>query len=106
MTFSYLEKFPGRDKLKQRLTELWNFEKYSAPFREGNRYFCYNSGLQNQSVLYTLTSLDAQPQLLLDPNTLAKDGTVALAGMSLTHDGNLMAYGLSAAGSDWQNGGP
>jgi prolyl oligopeptidase len=103
VTFSYLEKIPGRDKLKQRLTELWNFEKYSAPFREGNRYFySYNSGLQNQSVLYTLTSLDAQPQLLLDPNTLAKDGTVALAGMSLTHDGNLMAYGLSAAGSDWQ----
>jgi prolyl oligopeptidase len=103
VTFGYLEKIPGRDKIKQRLTELWNFEKYSAPFKEGGRYFySYNTGLQNQSALYTMSALDGAPQLLLDPNTLAKDGTVALAGMSVSHDGNLMAYGLSAAGSDWQ----
>lgn len=103
VTFGYLEKIPGRDKIKARLTELWNYEKYSPPQREGSRYFySYNSGLQNQSVLYTLTSLDAPPQLLLDPNTLAKDGTVALSGVGVSHDGNLLAYGLSAAGSDWQ----
>jgi prolyl oligopeptidase len=103
VTFGYLEKIPGRDKLKQRLTELWNFEKYSPPVKEGSRYFySYNSGLQNQSALYTMSSLDGTPQLLLDPNTLAKDGTVALAGVNISHDGNLMAYGLSAAGSDWQ----
>lgn len=103
VTFSYLEKIPGRDKIKQRLTELWNYEKFSAPFKEGNRYFySYNTGLQNQGVLYTMAALDGTPQLLLDPNTLAKDGTVALAGLGVTLDGNLMAYGLSAAGSDWQ----
>lgn len=103
VTFGYLEQIPGRDKIKQRLTDLWNYEKYSPPQHEGGRYFySYNSGLQNQSVLYTLTSLDAPPQLLLDPNTLAKDGTVALSGVGVSHDGNLLAYGLSAAGSDWQ----
>lgn len=103
VTFGYLNQIPGRDRVKQRLTELWNYEKFSPPVQEGGRYFySHNTGLQNQSVVFSLPSLDAQPQLLLDPNTLAKDGTVALAGASVTQDGSLFAYGLSSAGSDWQ----
>lgn len=103
LTFGFLEKLPQRERLRARLTELWNFEKYSPPEKEGDRYFySKNDGLQNQSVLYTTRSLSSQPTVLLDPNTLAKDGTVALGGLSLSHDGKLLAYGLASAGSDWQ----
>jgi prolyl oligopeptidase len=104
VTFGYLEKIPSRNAIKDRLTQLWNYERYSAPFKEGDRYFITrNDGLQNQSVLYTMTSLDAEPKLLLDPNKLSTDGTVALGGYSISDDGNLMAYGLAKAGSDWQD---
>jgi prolyl oligopeptidase len=103
LTFGYLEEIPDRDRIKDRLTKLWNYEKYSIPFKEGDRYFYFkNDGLQNQSVLYTLKSLDDEPQVLLDPNKLSEDGTVALSGLALTQDGKLMAYGLSKSGSDWQ----
>lgn len=103
LTFNYLEGIPARSTIKERLTKLWNYEKFGVPFKEGNRYFySRNSGLQNQSVLYSVTSLDAQPQLLLDPNTLSTDGTVALSGTTVSHDGRLLAYSLSASGSDWQ----
>ncbi len=103
VTFDYLNQIPVREQLKQRLTQIWNYEKYSLPFKQGNRYFYYkNDGLQNQSPLYTLTSLDAEPRLLLDPNTLSEDGTVALSGIAITEDGKFMAYGLSTSGSDWQ----
>ncbi|MEP0753444.1 prolyl oligopeptidase family serine peptidase [Trichocoleus sp. Lan] len=103
VTFSYLNEIPVREKIKQRLTELWDYEKYSLPFKEGDRYFYFkNNGLQNQSVLYTLTSLDAEPKVLLDPNKLSEDGTIALSGIAISEDGNLMAYGLSTSGSDWQ----
>lgn len=103
VTFAYLNEIPEREKIKQRLTQLWDYEKYGIPFKEGNRYFYYkNDGLQNQSVLYTLTSLDAEPRVLLDPNKLSEDGTVALSGIAISDDGNLMAYGLSTSGSDWQ----
>lgn len=103
VTFGYLEHIPARDRLKTRLTELWNFEKYGIPFKQGDRYFYFkNDGLQNQSVLYTLKSLDDTPEVLLDPNTLSEDGTVALSGLAISEDGALMAYGLSASGSDWQ----
>ena len=102
-TFAYLEKIPQRAAIKARLTELWNYERYGIPFKQGESYFISkNDGLQNQSVLYTLASLDAEPKLLLDPNKLSADGTVALAGYDISDDGNLMAYGLSASGSDWQ----
>jgi prolyl oligopeptidase len=102
ITFSYLGEIPVREQIKQRLTQLWNYEKYGSPFKEGDRYFYFkNDGLQNQSVLYTLTSLDAEPTVLLDPNTLLEDGTIALSGLSITEDGKLMAYGLSTSGSDW-----
>ena len=103
LSFAYLAAIPARTALKDRLTKLWNYEKYGIPFKEGNRYFyARNSGLQNQSVLYTVTSLDAQPQLVLDPNTLSADGTVAVAGMQVSPNGKLLAYSLSASGSDWQ----
>ena len=102
VTFGYLEQIPARKTLKQRLTQLWNYEKFGTPFRKGNRYFYFkNDGLQNQSVLYTLPSLDAEPQVLLDPNQLSADGTIALAGLAISEDAKLMAYGLSTAGSDW-----
>ncbi len=103
LTFGFLNEIPARNSIKDRLTKLWNYEKFGVPFKEGNRYFySRNSGLQNQSVIYTVTSLGAEPHVLLDPNTLSADGTVALSGMSISDDGKLMAYSLSASGSDWQ----
>jgi prolyl oligopeptidase len=102
VTNRYLATIPTRDKLQQRLTQLWDYEKYSSPFKRGQSYFYFkNDGLQNQSVLYTLKSLDDEGQILLDPNTLSADGTVALSGLSISDDGKWMAYGLSTAGSDW-----
>ncbi|WP_199333676.1 prolyl oligopeptidase family serine peptidase [Oculatella sp. FACHB-28] len=103
VTFTYLNDIPARESLKQRLTQLWNYEKYGIPFKRENRYFYFkNDGLQNQSVLYTLPELDAEPRVLLDPNTLSEDGTVALSGLAISEDAKLMAYGLSTSGSDWQ----
>jgi prolyl oligopeptidase len=103
LSFGFLASIPARNTIKERLTKLWNYEKYGIPFKEGNRYFyTRNSGLQNQAVLYTVTGLDAQPQLVLDPNTLSADGTVAVSGMQVSPDGKLLAYSLSASGSDWQ----
>jgi prolyl oligopeptidase len=103
VTFGYLEQISARDRIKERLTQLWDYEKYSIPFKEGDRYFYFkNDGLQNQSVLYVLPTLDGEPRVLLDPNTLSDDGTVALSGLSISEDGNYLAYGLSSSGSDWQ----
>jgi prolyl oligopeptidase len=94
---------PELAAIQARLTKLWNYERYRTPFKQGGRYFySKNDGLQNQNVLYTLTSLDATPAVLLDPNTLSADGTVALAGIAVSDDWNLLAYGLATAGSDWQ----
>ncbi|MDZ8237571.1 MAG: prolyl oligopeptidase family serine peptidase [Nostoc sp. ChiQUE01a] len=103
VTFGYLGEIPTREKIKQRLTKLWDYEKYSIPFKEGEQYFYFkNDGLQNQSVFYTLKSLDTEPRVLLDPNKLSEDGTVALSGLSISEDGKLLAYGISTSGSDWQ----
>lgn len=102
VTFDYLAALPARDRLQQRLTELWNYERYGIPFKRGGRYFYYkNDGLQNQSVLYTLPSLEAEPRVLLDPNTLSEDGTVALSAIAISENGAFLAYGISASGSDW-----
>ncbi|HJV22153.1 MAG TPA: prolyl oligopeptidase family serine peptidase [Holophagaceae bacterium] len=102
VTFAYLEGIPERKALRERITRLFNFEKYVAPFKRGNRYFySHNSGLQNQYVLMVTEDPKAAGRVLLDPNTLSEDGTIALNGMAITRDGRLMAYGLSAAGSDW-----
>ena len=103
VTFAYLETIPARERIKERLTQLWDYEKYGVPFKKGDRYFYFkNDGLQNQSVLYTLTTLVGEPTVLLDPNTLSEDGTVALAGLSISEDGKFLAYSLSSSGSDWQ----
>jgi prolyl oligopeptidase len=103
LTFAFLNDIPQRAAIRERLTKLWNYEKYGAPFKEGNRYFyTRNSGLQNQSVLYTVNTLDGQPQMILDPNTLSSDGTVAVSGLQVSPDGKLLAYSLSSSGSDWQ----
>jgi len=102
LTFAYLEAIPQREAIKKRLTELWNYEKYSVPFKEGGRYLYFkNDGLQNQSVLYKQESLDAEPSVLIDPNAWSKDGTVALGGTSFSDDGRYVAYSVADAGSDW-----
>jgi prolyl oligopeptidase len=102
LTQSVLGQIPGREAIRQRLTKLWNYERYSVPYQEGGRYFySRNDGLQNQSVLYTMAKLSDTPRVLLDPNTLALDGTVALAGTAVSPDGKLLAYGTAASGSDW-----
>lgn len=102
ITFGFLDKIAARKPLTERLTKLWDYEKFSVPFEEGGHFFYLrNSGLQNQSVLYTTTSLDGEPRELLDPNKLSEDGTVALAGLSVNDEGSLLAYALADAGSDW-----
>src|ERR1700720_3605356 len=103
ITFDFLKTIPERDGIKKRLTEVWDYERFGVPFKEKSRYFfSKNSGLQNQNVLYTATNFFEKPRELLDPNLLAKDGTVALGGFDVTDDAKLMAYGLATAGSDWQ----
>jgi prolyl oligopeptidase len=103
LTFDFLKTIPERDSIKSRLTALWDYEKFGVPFKEKNRYFISkNSGLQNQNVLYSTANLSEKPKELLDPNTLAKDGTVALSGLAVSNDAKLLAYGLATAGSDWQ----
>ena len=102
LTFGYLEQSPAREKIRARLKDLLNYERYSVPEKKGKRYFySHNSGLQNQSVLYWMPSLDAEPRVLLDPNTLSADGTVAIGGMDISDDGELIAYSLATSGSDW-----
>lgn len=103
LTFGFLEQSPLREKIKARMTELWNYEKYSPPIKRGGRYFfSHNDGLQNQNVLFWMDNLDKEPRELLDPNKLSEDGTVALSGTAVSRDGRYLAYGLSEAGSDWQ----
>ncbi len=102
-THSFLEKIPAREKIKARLTELWDYPKYSAPYKKGGKiFFSKNDGLQNQSVLYVQKSLDDSPAVVIDPNKLSEDGTVALTNQALSQDGTLLAYGSSQSGSDWQ----
>lgn len=101
LTNSYLSGIPQRDKIRQRLTELWNYEKYSAPFKVADYYiYSKNDGLQNQSVLYKATSVNDPGKIFFDPNKLSADGTAALNGSSFTDDGKYWAYGVATAGSD------
>ena len=102
VTYDYLDKIPFRNALKSRLEKLWNYEKISAPFKEGKfTYFYKNNGLQNQSVLYRKDENDKET-VFLDPNTFSKDGTSSLAGVDFSKDGNLVAYSISEGGSDWR----
>ena len=101
VTSDYLNTISERDIIRERLTKLWNYERYSAPFKRGKNYFySKNDGLQNQSVMYIANSITDPGRVFFDPNKLSTDGTVALNGMSFTEDGKLMAYALSTAGSD------
>ncbi len=102
LTFSYLDRIPYREKLKARLTELFNYPRISAPFRRGDTYFfTKNDGLQNQSVYYIQKGVNGKPEVFLDPNTFSKDGTTTLGTFSLSKDGKYVAYGLSSGGSDF-----
>ncbi|MCC8174759.1 MAG: prolyl oligopeptidase family serine peptidase [Odoribacter sp.] len=103
VTFAYLDQIPFRNNLKERLTELSNYEKYGSPFKKNGKYYFFkNDGLQNQSVLYVQETLDSKPKVVLDPNKFSEDGTVALGGISFSKDGKHLAYTISRSGSDWR----
>lgn len=103
VTEAFLKGKPIRTKIRQRLEDVWNYERVSIPREYNGRYFfSRNNGLQNQAVLYWMDGLSGEPKELLDPNTLSEDGTVALVGYNPSDDGKYLAYGLSSAGSDWQ----
>jgi len=103
LTFNYLSKIPFRKKLHERISLLWNYPKFGVPFQKGGRLFYFeNSGLQNQSVLYMQQSItDTIAKVLLDPNKLSKDGTVALTGLGISKNGKYLAYSVARGGSDW-----
>ena len=104
VTFKYLESIGERDAIRERLTELWNYEKFTTPRKRGGRYYySKNDGLQNQYVLHVRDSWDAEERVLIDPNTWSDDGTVALAGTAPSDDGRYLAYGVAEAGSDWRH---
>ena len=103
LTFGELDKIPFRNELKRRLEQLWNYEKISAPFQEGDfTYFYKNEGLQNQYVLYRYKENKEDAVVFLDPNTFAEDGTTSLAGIRFSKDGSKAAYAISEGGSDWR----
>ncbi len=102
VTFGYLEKIPYRDAIKDRLTKIWNYERYQMPFVEGDyTYFSKNDGLQDQYVLYRQKG-SGEPEVFLDPNMFSADGTTSLREMGFSKDGTLMAYAISEGGSDWR----
>ncbi|MGY0392354.1 prolyl oligopeptidase family serine peptidase [Bizionia sp. KMM 8389] len=102
VTFDYLNQIPFRSQLKERMEKLWNYEKISAPFVEGDfTYFYKNDGLQNQSVLYRKDA-EGTEEVFLDPNSFSEDGTTSLGGLSFTEDGSMAAYAISEGGSDWR----
>lgn len=103
VTYDYLSKIPFRNDLKSRLEQLWNYEKISAPFKEGSfTYYYKNNGLQNQSVLYRKDAKGVE-SVFLDPNTFSKDGTSSLGGVNFSEDGSIVAYSISEGGSDWRS---
>jgi len=102
VTFGYLDDIPFRKTLKNRLSKIWNYERYSSPFKEGGQYYFFkNDGLQNQSVLYRQPTLDAEAVVVLDPNQFSEDGTSSLGAYSFSKDGSKLAYSVSEGGSDW-----
>ena len=102
VTFGYLDQIPYREELKNRLEKLWNYEKFSAPFKEGDyTYFYKNNGLQNQYVIYRQKD-NEEPEVFLDPNTFSEDGTISLGALTFSKDGKIAAYSISEGGSDWR----
>ena len=103
VTQNYLGSIPFRDSVKKKLEDMWNYEKYSSPFKKGAYYYYYkNDGLQNQNVLYRQLGTDGTPEVFIDPNTMSKDGTTAPGVPSFTKSAKYCAYLLSQSGSDWQ----
>ena len=103
LTDGYIAGLAGRDALRARITELMSYESYRTPVRRGGRYFwTHSDGKQNQAVVWTAVALDARPTVLLDPNTIATDGSLAFAGLVASRDGRRVAYGLATGGGDWQ----
>ncbi|MFI5120460.1 MAG: hypothetical protein ACHQM4_08610 [Thermoanaerobaculia bacterium] len=103
VTRGFLDAVPERSSIRDRLAKLWNYERFTTPVKEGGRlFYSRNDGLQNQAVLYVLDREGAAPRVLLDPNGLSKDGTVAVAGLSVSRDGKSVAYAVASGGSDWQ----
>ena len=102
LTYSYLDNIKFRPALKERLTKIYDYPKYGSPFKKNDKYYFFkNDGLQNQSVLYSQASLDAEPEVLLDPNKLSDDGTVALSQIAFSNNGKYLAYSIARSGSDW-----
>ncbi len=102
-TFDYLDNIPFKSKVKERLTDLWNYERYSSPFKRGDKYYFFkNDGLQNQSVLYSIDDLSGDGEVVIDPNSFSEDGTTSLGGFSFNKNGTLLAYTISEGGSDWR----
>ncbi|KAK0088492.1 hypothetical protein PV325_011793 [Microctonus aethiopoides] len=102
ITRPYLDSYPHSGDIRDRLKDLWDFPKYSCPKRHGDKYYYYiNSGLQNQSVLYVQDTLESEPRVFFDPNTLSDDGTVAITSTQFSPDGSIFGYGLSVAGAEW-----
>jgi len=103
ITFTYLKNIPQRELIKERLTEIWDYEKVSAPIKRGGKYYFYkNAGLQNQNVFYSSNELGGEEKVILDPNTFSENGTIALSGTYFNKNGNLLGYAKSNAGSDWK----
>ena len=103
VTQNYLSKIPFKEQVRKRLEEMWNYPKYTSPFKEGQYYYYYkNDGLQNQSILYRQVGLNGTPEVFIDPNTMSKDGTAAVSTPSFTKSKKYAAYMIAQAGSDWQ----
>ncbi len=103
VTFTYLEKIPFREKIRERLTKIWDYQRYSIPWKQGGYYFfSKNEGLQDQSVYYIQDDLESEPRVIIDPNTFSEDGTVALMNFSVSRDGKYVGYGTTSGGSDWR----
>lgn len=103
VTYAFLDQIPFRDSVRERIEALWDYEKVSAPFKEGGQYYYFkNDGLQNQSVLYITEDLEEEGEVFLDPNKFSEDGTISLGSISFSESGNLLAYAISISGSDWR----
>ena len=104
LTFSYLDKIPYRAQVKDRLTKIYNYARYTAPYRRGDYYFfSKNDGLQNQNVIYVQKGIDGTPEVLLDPNKFSAEGTTKLQGLSISRDAKYAAYCKASGGSDWRD---
>ncbi len=102
-TFNYIDQIPYRDAIEERLQKIWNYERFSSPFKEGGKYYYFkNNGLQNQSVLYVQDGLEDDATIALDPNKFSEDGTTSLGGFSFSKSGEYLAYEISEGGSDWR----